>query len=164
MTAYELMIKTNHYLIQGGTLSDTQKDPVTQQLLSTQSSPAQAQRFYVDVKFPGNTDANGRRMYPIYFIPPYNDGKKYKTVLNQIPKTHILSANMYELEFIRLLHLLSLNHPEVQKMVAGTLARLKTTCFGNEDDGVGECFDTNLIVFRFLATVSPNDILRFFIF
>lgn len=59
-------------------------------------------------------------MYPMYFIPPYNDGKKYKTVLNQIPKTHILSANMYELEIIRLMHLLSPNHPDVKQIVDGT--------------------------------------------
>ena len=160
MTAYELMIKTNHYLIQGGTLSDAQKNTVTEQLLSARNSPEQARRFYVGVKYPGNTDTAGRRMYPMYFIPSYNDGKKYKTVLNQIPKTHILSANMYELEIIRLLHLLSPNHPDVKQMVDGTLARLKTTCFGNDDDGVGECFDTSLVVLRFLATVSPHDIFR----
>lgn len=40
MTAYELMIKTNHYLIQGGTLSDVQKNTVTEQLLSAGSSLA----------------------------------------------------------------------------------------------------------------------------
>lgn len=157
MTAYELMIKTNHYLIQGGTLSDRQKDRIVRQLLSARSSPEQAQRFYAGVRFPNNTDAHGRQMYPIFYIPPYNDGKKYKTILNQTPKTHILSANMYELEILRLLHLLAPHHPETKTMTAGTLARLKTTCFGNADDGVGECFDTNLIVIRFLSAVCPTD-------
>jgi len=37
------------------------------------------------------------------------------------------------------------------------IERLKTTCFGNEDDGVGECFDTSLVVLRFLAAVTPNE-------
>ncbi|HPF55601.1 MAG TPA: hypothetical protein PLV03_03595, partial [Clostridiales bacterium] len=124
---------------------------------AAKSTPEQATRFYAGVRFPGNTDANGRRMYPVFFIPPYNGGKKYKTILNQTPKTHILSANLYELEILRLLHLFVHNDPEIKYMVEKTLVRLKTTCFGNEDDGVGECFDTNLIVIRFLAAVSPNE-------
>jgi hypothetical protein len=59
------------------------------------------QRFYIGVRYPGNTDKNGSgRMYPEYFIPPYNDGKKYQTLIPMSPKTHILSANSYELEII----------------------------------------------------------------
>ena len=42
-------------------------------------------------------------------------------------------------------------------MMQKTLSRLKTTCFGNEDDGGGECFDTSLIVLRFLAAVTPHE-------
>lgn len=49
MTAYELMIKTNHYLIQGDILSDAQKNTVTEQLLSARSSFEQARRFYMSV-------------------------------------------------------------------------------------------------------------------
>lgn len=64
---------------------------------------------------------------------------------------------MYELEIIRLLYLLAPNNPNVIEIVDKTLTRLKTTCFGNGDDGEGECFDTSLIVLRFLATVSPKD-------
>jgi hypothetical protein len=37
-----------------------------------------------------------------------------------------------------------------------TLKRLETTCFGNADDGVGECFDTSLVVLRYLAAVAPQ--------
>lgn len=96
-------------------------------------------------------------MYPVYFIPPYNDGKKYKTVLNQTPKTHIFSANMYELEILRLLYLLSPDNFEIKEMTLKTLDRLKTTCFGYEDDGVGECFDTSLIVLRFLTVTAPGE-------
>lgn len=96
-------------------------------------------------------------MYPNFLVPPYNDGKKYKTLLNQTPKTHILSANMYELEIIRLLHLLAPDNFVVKIMVEKTLERLKNTCFGYKDDGVGECFDASLVVLRFISTVEPND-------
>lgn len=65
---------------------------------------------------------------------------------------------MYELEILRLLYLLAPTNTDISKMVQETLARLKTTCFGNEDDGTGECFDTSLVVLRFLGTVAPNEI------
>ncbi|MDD4495113.1 MAG: hypothetical protein PHV32_12375 [Eubacteriales bacterium] len=157
MTAYELMMKTNHHLIKGGILTDAQKQNIVHQLLAARTTPEQAKRFYIGVKFPNNTDHNGCQMYPFFFIPPYNDGMKYKTIFNQTPKTHILSANMYELEILRLLHLFAPDDLEVKLMVDKTLARLKTTCFSNEDDGVGECFDTSLVVLRFLATVTPHE-------
>ena len=96
-------------------------------------------------------------MYPIFYIPPYNGGKKLKTVLNQTPKTQILSANMYELEILRLLCIFAPENTEVSNMIAKTLERLKTTCFGYTDDGVGECFDASLIVLRFLAAAAPNE-------
>lgn len=157
MTAYELMIKTNHYLIKGGNLSDKQKANIVGQLLSARSTPEQAKRFYTGVKYPNNMDTAGRRMYPIYYIPPYQDGKKLKTILNQTPKTHILSANMYELEILRLLYLFQPENEEIGLMIGETLKRLKTTCFGYQDDGVGECFDSSLVVLRFISTVAPTD-------
>lgn len=157
MNSYELMIKTNHFLIKGGELTDVQKQNIVGQLLTARSAESQAQQFYSSVKYPSNTDPAGRQMYPLFFIPPYNDGKKYKTVFNQTPKTHILSANMYELEIIRLLYLFAPTNPTVKEMVEKTLARLKSTCFGYMDDGIGECFDTSLVVLRFLTTVTPHE-------
>ena len=157
MTAHELMVKTNRHLIKSGELTEKQKANIIVQLLAARSAPEQAARFYHGVKFPNNIDSEGRRMYPIFFIPPYNDGKKIKTIYNQTPKTHIFSANMYELEIIRLLYLFMPDNPTIQDMVVQTLTRLKTTCFGTIDDGLGECFDTSLVVLRFLATVAPND-------
>lgn len=151
------MIKTNHYLIKGGTLTEKLKQTIVKQLLSAVSKSYDAQRFYNGVKFQNNIDTKGRRMYPIFFIPPYNNGKKFKTIFNQTPKTHIFSANMYELEIIRILHLLDSENVVVKDMVDKTLSRLKTTCFGNMDDGVGECFDTSLVVLRFLAEAAPDE-------
>lgn len=158
MTAYELMIKTNHYLIKGGKLTDKQKANIVGQLLSAHSSLEQARRFYVGVKYPNNIDDGGRRMYPIFYIPPFNNGKKYKTILNQTPKTHILSANMYELEILRLLYLFAPENEDIRTMISETLKRLKSTCFGYGDDGLGECFDSSLVVLRFISTVTPKDI------
>lgn len=157
MTSYELMIKTNHYLIKGNVLTEKHRSNIVSQLLSARSSSDQAKRFYTGLKYPNNTDKAGRGMYPIFFIPPYSDGKKLKTILYQTPKTHILSANMYELEILRLLYLLDPENEQINYMVNETIKRLKTTCFGYMDDGVGECFDTSLVVLRFLATVAPHD-------
>jgi len=157
MTTYELIIKTNHYLIKGGTLTDNQKQNIVGRFMSNVSNKEAAECFYKGVKFPDNIDSEGRRMYPIFFIPPYNDGKKYQTVMTVTPKTHILSANSYELEIIRLLYILAPENPTVRDIVSQTLERLKTTCFGNQDDGLGECFDTSLIVLRFLAATAPSE-------
>ena len=163
MTAYELMVKTNHYLIQNPTedaLSSAQKRRIVSELLAARSTPEQRRRFYLGVKFPGNCDARGMRLYPDFYIPPYNGGKKYKTILGQTPNTHLFSANMYELEILRLLHRFAPDDYDVRTMTEATLDRLYHTCFGNEDDGVGECFDTNLVVIRFLCETSPHDIVR----
>lgn len=157
MNVYELMVKTNYHLIKGGGLTENQKQNIVRQFLSARSTPEQLQRFYRGAKYPNNIDGEGRRMYPIYYIPPYNNGKKLKTIYNQTPKTHILSANMYELEIIRLLNLLASDNAAVKDMTEQTLVRLKTTCFGNRDCGLGECFDTSIVVLRFLAAVAPHE-------
>ena len=157
MESYELMIKVNHYLIKGGKLSDGQIGAIVNQLFADRSKSEQAQRFYAGVKFPNNLDGSGREMYPLFYIPPYNNGKKLKTVLGQTPNTQILSANMYELEILRLLCVFAPENSEVKNMVTKTLKRLKTTCFGYMDDGVGECFDASLVVLRFLAAAAQNE-------
>jgi len=157
MTAYDLMIKTNHHLLQGGALTDAQKAGIARQLLAARSDERTKQSFYRGVRYPGNVDANGEgRMYPGYFIPAYNGGKKLQTVVPMSPKTHILSANAYELEIIRLLHLFAPGDPVVQDMVKGTLARLRTTCFANGCPQ-GECFHAALPVLRFLAAAAPDE-------
>lgn len=159
MTAYQWMLKTNYHLIRGGTFTDEGRNNIARRLMAARTPLAERKRFYLSVRFPNNIDALGKRMYPDYFIPPYNNGKKYPTLFGQVPKTHILSANSYELEIIRLLWLLCPDDPEVRDMTKNTLVRLGSTCFGSEDDGVGECFDTNLVVLRFLAAAAPGETL-----
>jgi hypothetical protein len=152
------MIKTNHHLIKGGELTDSQKANIVRQLLDARSDERTKQSFYRGVKYPGNADKSGSgHIYPIYFIPPYNENKKSQTVIPLSPKTHILSANSYELEIIRLLHLFAPGDPVVRDMVMKSLERLKTTCYGYHDCSMGECFRTALIVLRFLAAIAPDD-------
>jgi hypothetical protein len=158
MTPHELTIKTNHHLIKSGELTDAQKANIVRQLLAARSTHEQAQRFYRGVKYPGNVDKDGGgHMYPLFFIPPYNENKKYQTVIPMSPKTHIFSANSYELEIIRLLFLFAPDDADIKDITAKTLARLKTTCYGYHDCAVGECFHSALIVLRFLAAAAPDD-------
>ncbi len=159
MTLYELMIRANHHLLcdRKPYLTDAQKIHIVKRFLSSQSSREDCERFWRSVRFPGNRDHAGRRMYPEFFIPPYNDGKKYRSVLGQIPATHIFSANLYELEIIRLLVRFAHGEMYTDRITEQTLDRLKTTCFGYQDDGLGECFDTSLVVLRFLAAAAPDE-------
>jgi len=153
------MIKTNHHLITGGGLTDAQKANIVRQLLAARSDERTKQSFYRGVKYPNNIDSAGdvTGTYPGYYIPPYNGGKKLQTVIPMSPKTHILSANSYELEIIRLLHLFAPDDPAVKNMVMGTLKRLKTSCFAN-DCIVGECFHASLLALRFISAVAPDDV------
>ena len=162
MNPYELMINTNRYLIKGGELNESQKINIVNQFLVVRSDERTKQSFYKGVNAPeylaslGKSN-DGRKMYPLFYIPPYNEGKKFQTVIPMSPKTHILSANSYELEIIRLLYLFAPDDKMVKDMANKTLERLKTTCFGYQDCHVGECFHSALIVLRFLATVAPDD-------
>lgn len=162
MNTYELMINTNRYLIKGGEFTEAQKINIVNQFLVARSDEKTKQSFYKGVNAPeylvslGKSN-DGRKMYPLFYIPPYNNGKKLQTVIPMSPKTHILSANSYELEIIRLLYLFAPDDSTIKDMGNKTLARLKTTCFGYQDCHVGECFHSALIVLRFLAAVTPDD-------
>lgn len=46
---------------------------------------------------------------------------------------------------------------KIKEMILKTLLWLNTICFGSADDGTGECFDTTLVVLRFLAAAAPQD-------
>ena len=149
MTPHELMTETNHYLIKGEKLNDEQSSKIVKLLLAARSSSRD--------RVSNISETDKRRLYPLFYVPPYNDGKKLKTILGQTPQTQILSANMYELEILRLLYILAPDNREAKNMIDETLKRLKTTCFGYMDDGVGECFDTSLIVLRFIAAAAQDE-------
>jgi hypothetical protein len=84
------MISTDRYLIKGVSLTEPQKVKIVRQFLAAQSDERTKQSFYRSVKFPNNIDDGGLRMYPEFFIPPYNDGKKHRTLYNQTPTLHLL--------------------------------------------------------------------------
>ena len=46
---------------------------------------------------------------------------------------------------------------EVTDMIKDTHKRLKATCFGYMDDGVGECFDASLVVLRFITATAQDE-------
>jgi len=82
--AHELMIKSNHYLIQGGELTEGQKANVVRQLLAAQNDAQAVDCFKKGVNAPGylfalKQSGDSRVMYPLFFVPPYNNGKKLQT-------------------------------------------------------------------------------------
>ena len=142
-TAYDLMIKTNHYLIRGGTLNDAQKTNIARKLRDNRKTDGRMRTF----------DAYA---YPKFFIPPYNNGKKLQTVVPISPGTNIVADNAYEFEILRLLHLFSLDD-EVAHMIEATSDRLKQTCFGYKSCHYAECFEAGMMVLRFLSFAVPDD-------
>jgi len=144
MVAYNLMIKTNHHLIRGGTYSDTEKADIVQQLQEDRVTDGKKRTF------------NNPNWYPDFYIPPHNGGKRLQTVVPCSPKTYIFSDNAYEFEIIRLLHMFQPSD-ETNHMIEGTLGRLKQTCFGYEGCHYAECFEAGLSVLRFLSFAAVDD-------
>ena len=142
MSAYRTAIETNYRMIKGENIAENEREAIVGELLgAAEAVPAMP--------------TGSRAMYPVFFIPP--EGVKLQSLMAQIPKTKILAGNMYELEILRVLCLLAPEDPRVASMRDATLERLRSTCFGWEDDGVGECFDASLIVLRFLCAAAPGD-------
>lgn len=159
MTTYELMVKLNHYLIKGGSLNENQKRKIIEQFLSAITPRNITNYFYTGIMETKSEMCHDRQMCPLFFIPSHSDGSdgyKLDTILSQHPKTRLYSANMYELEIIRVLHLLAPDDFVVMDMVAESLNRLKCTCFGNGQDGHGELFDISLVALRFIAAASSE--------
>jgi len=150
MAAYELMIKTNHYLIKDGVLTNGQKAKIVRHLLAARNSDLEIQNFYAKMKA-------GSGSYPSYFLPPYNDNKKYQTVIPMSPKTHILSMNAYEMDILRLLHLFAPEDPGVKEMVTGRIKHLANSCPGG-DCMYGECFHSSVPTLRFFAVANSMDL------
>jgi len=144
MAAYNLMIKTNHHLIRGGTYSDCEKADIVQQLRESRLTDGRKRTF------------NNPYWYPEFYIPPHNNGKRLQTVIPMSPKTHIVADNAYEFEIIRLLHQFQPDD-EVSHMIKGTINRLKQTCFGYEGCHYAECFEAGLTVLRFLSFAATHD-------
>jgi hypothetical protein len=152
MTSHQLLSQTNWELIKGRAFTGAEKDQISSNLMSAASSRSKVDSFHKGVRAP----SDGRGMYPLFFIPPYNNGKKLTTINGVTPKTHILSANHYELEMLRLLALWRPDDDGVRSMLTKTKERLATTCFGRFC-AKGECFEASIVVLRFLANAFPDE-------
>ena len=148
----ELLRKANASLIGGMVIPEVDKQHIVQQLLSSVSSRSEVERFHKSV----NPSGNARVLYPWFFIPPYNGGKKLRLITGELPKTHILSANHYELEILRILALWDGDNPEVRHMLDETLKRLDTACF-TCGCPKGECVGTGVAALRFLSALRLRD-------
>lgn len=95
-------------------------------------------------------------LYPDYYLPPHNGGKKLRLVQGYLPKTNILYANHYEAEILRLLVKFAPAHETVKDMVYHTLERFSKTCFGNSCTQ-GECIIAGICVLRLLAAIQPRN-------
>ncbi len=120
VTRYDLLCSTNWALIKKQEFSDDEKQEIVNTFLSGIDTPETVCRFHARVKTPNDT----RRMYPLFYIPPYNAGRKRRLITSNMPKTHILSANHYELEILRLLALWGSGNDKATGMVDQTLSRL----------------------------------------
>lgn len=155
---YELMLQINYAAICSQKMGPEERIYAPERFLSSVSSSEDVSKFNHGVKAPitiANSDDN-REMYPKFYIPPYNKGAKYRLVSGMLPKTHILSANAYELEILRLLSILAPGETDVITMLEETKRRISTTCFGTSCHS-GECYDTSAVVLRFIGAAFPND-------
>ena len=143
MIAYELMIKTNHHLIRGGELNDTQKATIARKLYANKITDGRKRTF-------------DPYAYPKFFIPPHNNGKKLQTVIPMSPKSNIIADNAYEFEILRLLHMFAPSE-EVSSMMEATSSRLKRTCFGYKSCHYADCFEAGLTVLRFLSFAETDN-------
>lgn len=144
MGFYRTVVETDHRLIKGEELSQEEREEIISALLAAAQPYAPKE------------SGGGRELNPLFYLP--EAGVKVRSLLGQTPKTGILAGNMVELETLRLLCLLAPEEERVRLMRKETLARLKSTCFGSQDDGQGECFDASLIALRFLCAAAPEDL------
>lgn len=149
MNVYEALYEANRRIIMGETVSADDKKEITGLFIRQASDQRTVDRFLKGVNAPDD----GRAMYPHYYIPPYKTGK-YRLITGELPKTHILSANHYELEIMRLLALWQGDTPAVRLMLDNTLKRLEATCFGRFCPA-GECVGAGIIALRFYGTLLP---------
>lgn len=152
MTTHELLCNTNWELIKGRAFTDEERNEITDKLLVTVSSKSTVEHFHKGLRVPDD----GPVLYPLYYIPPDNLGKKLITINGMMPKTQIFSANHYELEILRLLACWRATDDTVNTMLERTRERLATTCFG-KFCAKGECFEASIVTLRFLATAFPHE-------
>lgn len=152
MKQYATLMEVNRKQIMSEKISTDEMKETVDIFLDDVRSEAEILTFKKRMKVNPETD----RIYPSYFLPPYHEKKKQRLVQGYLPKTNILYSNHYELEIIRLLHILEPENEIIKRMVDHTLQRVTDTCFGNSCMK-GECVVTGISVLRFLAVAQSND-------
>lgn len=149
---YQQLMEVNRKQVFAEIISDEEKQRVVQQLLNGAACQEDLIRYKKRMRVNPESD----ELYPHFYIPPYHGGKKLRLIQGYLPQTHLLYANHYELEILRLLSLFAPDHEAVMSMVSRTESRLKNTCFGVSCT-VGDCSTTGISVLRFLAAARPDD-------
>lgn len=152
MESYRILIEVSQNEAEGEKYTDKEKQEIVEQLLNGMACKEDVKKYKLRMRVNPYTD----NIYPNYFIPPYNENKKLPMVNGKLPKTHILYANHYELEILRILFLFAPENEAVQTMIKNTLHRLQNTCYGNKCPQ-GECVAAGKAVLRFLQTVCPQE-------
>lgn len=152
MEKYRILMEINRKTVLAEEISDIGKEKAVSIFLAGICCKEAVIKYKKSMRVNPETD----NIYPAYYIPPYNGGKKLRLIQGYLPKTNILYANHYELEIIRLLSMFAPDHEKVKGMVKNTLLRLKSTCFGNACTK-GECMATGISVLRFLAVTQSDD-------
>jgi len=152
MENYNILMEVNQREDMGENLTDKEKQEIVGRLLNGIACKSDIKKYKLRMRVNPYADT----IYPNYFIPPYNENKKLSMINGKLPKTHILYANHYELEILRILFLFAPENETVRDMIKKTLERLKNTCYGNKCPQ-GECVATGKVVLRFLQTVCPEE-------
>lgn len=153
MDAYTLICDTNRALAEGIEFTGTEHGAVADRFLAAVDKKETVVRYHRAV----NATGEGRALYPLFYIPPYNDGKRLRLFTGELPKTQILSANHYELEILRLLAQWAPEHPSVKHMLEETSVRLRSACFARFCT-MGECVGAGIAAMRYyMAAYGPDD-------
>ena len=152
MESYRILIEVSQNEEEGEKYTDKEKQEIVEQLLNGMACKEDVKKYKLRMRVNPYTD----NIYPNYFIPPYNENKKLRLADGSLPKTHILYANYFELEILRILFQFAPENEMVQEMITNTLQRLKNTCYGNNCPK-GECVTTGKEVLRFLQMVCPEE-------
>ncbi len=152
MEAYKLLAELNRKEAFSEKISDSEKRNAVSIFLDSSARQEEVMAYKKRMRTDPGTDAQ----YPLYFLPPYNGGKKLRLVQGYLPKTNLLYANHYELEILRLLHKFAPENQTVRDMGKHTYDRLQKTCFGSAC-AQGECMAAGISVLRFLAAAFSEE-------
>lgn len=152
MERYHIMNDLNRGMIMGENIGSNKQKMALEYLINHKNMQQEVLSFHKGMKVKETLSP----MYPYFYIPSFNNGKKLRLITGYRPKTYLLTANHYELEILRLLALFNNNNETVKRMVQETIKRLQNTCFGNYCTQ-GECLIAGICVLRLLAVVRPDD-------